>query len=55
MCEDPVANAGRFASMANAWTNAHRLFLEDEEITVIKQRLDALEKDHSQNLGQGSE
>ena len=55
MCEDPVANAGRFASLANAWTNAHRLFLEEEEITEIKQRLDVLEKNHGQNLGQFSE
>jgi len=44
MYEDPVAHAGRFASMANAWTNAHRLFLEEEEINAIKERLDALEQ-----------
>jgi hypothetical protein len=55
MCEDPVTHAGRFASLANAWTNAHRLFLEEEEIIEIKQRLDALEKNRVQNLGQGSE
>ena len=44
MCEDPVAHAGRFASLANAWTNAHRLFLEEEAIAKIKERLDALEQ-----------
>ena len=44
MCEDPVVNAGRFASLANAWTNAHRLFLEEEQITAIKERLYALEQ-----------
>lgn len=44
MCDDPVVHAGRFASLANAWTNAHRLFLEEEEITKINQRLDALEQ-----------
>jgi len=44
MCEDPVMHAGRFASLANSWTNAHRLFLEEEEINAIKQRLDALER-----------
>ena len=55
MCEDPVVHAGRFASLANAWTNAHRLFLEEEEITAIKQRLDSLEKNRGQNLGQVSE
>jgi hypothetical protein len=55
MCEDPVVHAGRFASLANSWTNAHRLFLEEEEITAIKQRLDSLERNRGQNLGQGSE
>ena len=55
MCEDPVTHAGRFASLANAWTNAHRLFLEEEEITTIKQRLDALEKNRDQKVGRGSE
>jgi len=44
MSEDPVMHAGRFASLANSWTNAHRLFLEEEEIAAIKQRLDALER-----------
>jgi hypothetical protein len=44
MSEDPVMHAGRFASLANSWTNAHRLFLEEEEINAIKQRLDALER-----------
>lgn len=44
MCDDPVVHAGRFASLANAWTNAHRLFLEEEAIIKINQRLDALEQ-----------
>jgi hypothetical protein len=44
MCEDPVVHAGRFASLANAWTNAHRLFLEEEAIAKINLRLDALER-----------
>ena len=44
MSEDPVMHAGRFASLANAWTNAHRLLLEEEEITKIRERLDALEQ-----------
>lgn len=55
MCEDPVGNAGRFASLANAWTNAHRLFLEEEEINEIKQRLEVLERDGGRNFGQFSE
>jgi len=49
MCEDPVAHAGRFASLANAWTNAHRLFLEEEAIAKINQRLDALERNKTNN------
>ena len=53
MCEDPVTHAGRFASLANAWTNAHRLFLEEEEINAIKERLDALERNRDQNVGRG--
>ena len=44
MCDDPVVHAGRFASLANAWTNAHRLFLEEEAIAKINLRLDALER-----------
>ncbi len=44
MSEDPVMHAGRFASLANAWTNAHRLFIEDEEMIAIKKRLDNLER-----------
>jgi hypothetical protein len=49
MCEDPVAHAGRFASLANAWTNAYRLFLEEEEIVAIKERLDVLEQNKNNN------
>lgn len=44
MSEDPLLHAGRFASLANAWTNAHRLFLEDKEITAIKQEIEALKQ-----------
>jgi len=44
MSDDPVVHAGRFASLANAWTNAHRLFLEEDEINAIKKRLDAIEQ-----------
>ena len=44
MSEDPLLHAGRFASLANAWTNAHRLFLEDTEITAIKQEIEALKQ-----------
>ena len=44
MSEDPVVHAGRFASLANSWTNAHRLFLEEEEIVAIKNRLDVIER-----------
>jgi len=43
MCEQPLVHAGQFASLANAWTNAHRVFLEEVELANIKQRLDILE------------
>lgn len=44
MCEDPVGHAGRFASLANAWTNSHRLFLEELQLAEIKERLEVLEQ-----------
>ncbi len=44
MCEDPLLHAGQFASLSNAWTNAHRLFLEDKEITAIKQEIESLKQ-----------
>ena len=44
MCDDPLLHAGQFASLANSWTNAHRLFLEDKEITAIKQEIEALKQ-----------
>ena len=44
MSQDPVAHAGRFASLANAWTNSHRLFLEELQLAEIKERLEVLEQ-----------
>ena len=55
MSEDPVMHAGRFASLANAWTNAHRLFIEDEEMIAIKKRLDNLERKREENNDQQTE
>jgi len=43
MDETPLVHAGQFASLANAWTNAHRVFLEEVELANIKTRLDILE------------
>lgn len=43
MSPDPVIHAGRFASLANSWTNAHRLILEEEEIVKLKERISVLE------------
>jgi hypothetical protein len=48
MSEDPVVHAGRFASLANAWTNSHRLFLEELQLAEIKERLDALEQNRKE-------
>lgn len=42
MSDDPLLHAGHFGQLANAWTNAHRLFLEDNEITAIKQEIESL-------------
>jgi hypothetical protein len=44
MSEDPVVHAGRFASLANAWTNSHRLFLEELQLAEIRERLEVLEQ-----------
>jgi hypothetical protein len=44
MSQDPVAHAGRFASLANAWVNAHRVELEETEWAEIKKRVAAVEE-----------
>jgi hypothetical protein len=44
MSEDPLAHAGRFASLANTWLNAKRLELESGEWQEIKARLDLVEQ-----------
>lgn len=41
--EDPVSHAGRFASLANAWTNTRRLRLDVQEVRKLQERLEALE------------
>jgi hypothetical protein len=42
--EDPLAHAGRFASLANTWLNAKRLELEAGEWQKIKARLELVEQ-----------
>jgi hypothetical protein len=42
--KDPIAHAGRFASLANAWLNAKRLELEAGEWAEIKARLEIVEQ-----------
>jgi hypothetical protein len=44
MAVDPVAHAGRFASLANAWTNTRRLRLDSEEIKKLKEAINYLEE-----------
>ena len=39
-----MAHAGRFASLANAWVNAHRVELEETEWAEIKKRVAAVEE-----------
>lgn len=41
---DPLAHCGRFASLANAWTNAKRLELESGEWKKLREDLDRLEE-----------
>jgi hypothetical protein len=48
MCQDPVVHAGRFASLANAWTNSHRLFLEEDKYAELKERLEFLEQNRKE-------
>ncbi len=40
---NPLEHAGRFANLANAWTNARKLRLDSEDLNAIKERLDELE------------
>jgi hypothetical protein len=42
--DDPLAHAGRFASLANTWLNAKRLELEVGEWQDIKARLELVEQ-----------
>ena len=55
MSEDPLLHAGRFASLANAWTNSYRLFLEQEEMNAIKERITAMEESQAAIKEQYSE
>jgi len=48
MCDDPLMHAGRFASLANAWTNSHRLFLEEDKYAELKERLEVLEQNRKE-------
>lgn len=41
---DPVAHAGRFASLANAWTNAHRLGIEIRDLRELQAEIEALKE-----------
>jgi hypothetical protein len=42
--KDPVAHAGRFASLANAWTNAHRLGIEIRDLRELQAEIEALKE-----------
>lgn len=46
---DPVSHAGRFASLANAWTNARKLRLESEEVKKLRQDIERLEEQMKQS------
>jgi hypothetical protein len=47
--EDCVENAGKIASLANAWINCRRLRLDNEEIIKIEERLSKLESESGTN------
>jgi len=44
MSKDPIPHAGRFASLANAWTNARRLRLDIDDIKKLKEDIARLEE-----------
>lgn len=44
MSADPVSNAGRFASLANAWVNARRLRLDIKEVRELQAIVEALKE-----------
>lgn len=48
--KDPVAHAGRFASLANAWTNTHRLRIEIKDLRELQAEIEAL-KEHQASRG----
>lgn len=39
-----IEQAGKLASLANAWVNVHRLALETQELQELKERIHALEE-----------
>jgi len=39
-----IEQAGKLASLANAWVNVHRLELETQELQELKERIHALEE-----------
>jgi hypothetical protein len=42
---DPLQHCGRFASLANAWTNARRLRLDSEELKELREIVTRLEEE----------
>ncbi len=42
--KDPITHAGRFASLANAWTNVEKWKVEVSDFREVQRRLDELEE-----------
>jgi len=42
---DPLQHCGRFASLANAWTNCRKLRLDSEEIKNLQETVARLEEE----------
>jgi hypothetical protein len=47
---DPVSHAGRFASLANAWTNFHLLGIEIKDLRELQADIEALKGQHARRV-----
>jgi len=43
--DNSIENAGRFANLSHAWIACRRLRLDSEEVKLLKERLDVIEKE----------
>ena len=43
--DDSLSHCGRFANLSHAWVACRRLRLDSEELKLLKERLDAIERE----------